>query len=94
MTSPNLTNLTARFSHEEWEGRKPAYASGGPIHISPESPMTFTEALKRRASEKNNGTIYVQRDGQEDFQSYADLWREARQTMLSSSAIRDCVSLA
>lgn len=40
--------------------------------------MTFTEALRRRAGQTDRGVTYVQREGHEEFQSYAELWREAR----------------
>ena len=73
--------LSTRFSAQEWAGRQPAYASGGPISIPADAPATFTEALLQRANQTDRGVIYVQKEGQEDFQSYAELLLEARQIL-------------
>jgi acyl-CoA synthetase (AMP-forming)/AMP-acid ligase II len=78
MNAPCKEELSNRFSAEDWTGRKPAYASGGPITIPADAPATLTEALLRRATETDRGVIYIQKDGQEDFQSYAELLSEAR----------------
>ncbi|HEX7858959.1 MAG TPA: condensation domain-containing protein [Verrucomicrobiae bacterium] len=78
LNAPVASEYSTRFSPEQWARRKPAYASGGPITIPPNAPMTFTEALRRRANQTDRGVTYVQREGHEEFQSYADLWREAR----------------
>jgi hypothetical protein len=47
MNAPCKEELSNRFSAEDWTGRKPAYASGGPITIPADAPATLTEALKR-----------------------------------------------
>ena len=81
MNAPNREAFSTRFTAEEWVGRGPAYASGGPITIPAEAPRTFTEALLRRAEQKDRGVLYIQKDGQEDFQSYAELLGEARRVL-------------
>ena len=78
MNAPNRDEFSTRFTAEEWAGRQPAYASGGPIRIPADAPKTLTEALLRRAEQRDRGVRYIQREGHEDFQSYAELLEEAR----------------
>ena len=78
MNSPTKEELSTRFSTDDWADHKPAYASGGAITIPADAPATLTEALLRRAHQTDRGVIYIQKDGHEDFQSYADLLAEAR----------------
>ena len=73
--------VSNNFTPAQWAGRTPAYASGGPLHFPAEAPKTLTEALLRHAEQEDKGVIYIQKDGQEDFQSYAALLREARQLL-------------
>src|SRR5688572_8606168 len=78
MNSPTKEELSTSFSAEDWAGRKPAYASGGPIRIPFEAPATLTEALVRRSDQTDRGIMYIQKEGHEDFQSYAELLADAR----------------
>lgn len=81
MNAPNRHDFSKRFNESEWTGRNPAYAAGGPLTIPVGAPLTFTEAILRREDETDRGIIYIQKDGQEDFQSYADLLAEARRIL-------------
>ncbi len=55
-----------------------AFSDGGSIAIADDQPDTLSRALMETASRyKDKGIIYIQPDGTEDFQSYADLFYEA-----------------
>lgn len=55
-----------------------ALARGGSLPAELASPATLSQALARAASQKDKkGILYLQPDGREIFQSYADLCKEA-----------------
>jgi surfactin family lipopeptide synthetase A len=56
-----------------------AIADGGPLTIPSDAPRTFTEALIRTAAACNGkGVTYIQADGTEVVQSYAQLLEDAK----------------
>ena len=62
--------------------RPPAYASGGPLSIPEDDPVTFTEALLRTAARyPERGIHYLPAEGPELFLSYAELLDRARRVL-------------
>ena len=56
-----------------------ALSDGGKLEIPPDAPKTLSEALIRTATRyKDKGIVYVQPNGSEDFQTYAELLQEAK----------------
>jgi acyl-CoA synthetase (AMP-forming)/AMP-acid ligase II len=87
MTVPIQFERSLQFGPAEWAGRTPAYASGGALRIPEGSPATLTDALLLRAEERQRGILYVQKEGSEEFQSYAQLITEARCVLSGLRAI-------
>jgi amino acid adenylation domain-containing protein len=64
---------------EPEQPRPMAHSDGGPLTIPADAPTTFTEALLRTATRyPHKGIVYVQADGSEVRQTYAELLQEAR----------------
>ena len=55
-----------------------AFADGGEVLLNADEPITMVDALYRAARDYGDrGTVYVNEQGEEHYQSYADLLREA-----------------
>ena len=55
-----------------------ALSKGGEVILDPQEPQTMVDALYRAARDfSDKGTVYVNEEGVEEYQSYADLLKEA-----------------
>jgi acyl-CoA synthetase (AMP-forming)/AMP-acid ligase II/NAD(P)-dependent dehydrogenase (short-subunit alcohol dehydrogenase family)/acyl carrier protein len=60
---------------------KPAICYGPSLQYPEDAPQTLQEVLQRAAQQSPTGIIYIQSDGSDQFQSYRDLWDEARRIL-------------
>ncbi|NET25239.1 SDR family NAD(P)-dependent oxidoreductase [Okeania sp. SIO1I7] len=67
---------------EELTVAVPALSDGGQLIFSENAPQTLAEALQRAAQQDSErGLIYINSDGLESIQSYADLLRDAEKIL-------------
>ncbi len=80
---PREQGKNALFSSVEQEDKESgagpiAISHGGDLVAEEENAWTLTETLMKAAElSPNEGILYINNDGSEDFQSYAKLWEDA-----------------
>jgi thioester reductase-like protein len=80
-TAPPSAPVVPESGHSPAEGR-PAVADGGELHFPAGSPTTLPEALRRAAAASRTVDVtYLQADGTEVNQSYADLLKDAQRIL-------------